>query len=711
MVCLDKSNVSQVGAYDFKVTQWVGAIVQIANHYRLDVSEQNILSEALWDKKQCIDIIPKLAKQADLDMRLDEISKFSINKWTFPFIIEMKDGNIAIAKSLESNGDLLLSFMSDNGLVTVVPKVDIVSSGCKVVILRPAIKNIDPRLSDYINEVERDWIWKIIFGNYKPYLYIALASLFINALGLAGITFSMQVYDRIIPAQSYPTMWVLFFGVIIAFSFDYVLRVLRYSVIDILGKRADLKISDNIFGHSLRINNGHKPLSTGSFISQLREVEHVREMITSSTVVAIADFPFFFMFLFVIYLLGGAVFVVPLIGFLLMVLPGILCQKKLASLARANTKESNLRSTMLVEAIQGLADIKSLQAEYRFQQQWLHYTSTSARSSLELKSLTHRLSNWAYLVQNAVFVCVILVGIPLVIEGELSTGALVACSILSSRMMAPVSQVASILTRWQQAKVAIAGIDSIMALPTDYREGEKKVHKSNIVGDYFVQNASFKHNVMSSSASVIVNELNIRAGEKIALLGRNGSGKSSFLSALAGDMICDKGVITLDKIKMESIDPTDLRRDVGYLSQRSRLFYGSIRDNVSLGMPLVSDEEIYSALELTGAMSFVNRLPNGLDHLLLEGGAGLSGGQLQALLLSRVLLRNPNVILLDEPTASLDEFSEKKFVDNMGNWLEGKTLIVATHRKKVLEMVDRIIVLSDGNVVMDKRKDDLGEKT
>lgn len=687
---------------------WQDVIADVANHYRLDISRQNIAITACWHQNQATDdVIRMMAKQAGLVMKTASLKTFRFSSWLLPVIIEMRDGRVAVLKNLEADGLYILAFGEEQGLLTTFTREELLEHGRRVVLLRPLKNAADPRVDDYIKPPEKHWIWQIIFSDIRPYFYVILGSLFVNVLGLAGITYSMQTYDRIIPAQSYPTMWVLFAGVAMAFIFDMFLRLMRYSVTDILGKRADLRISDRVFGHALRIRNGFRPQSTGTFISQLRDLEQVREMITSSTVVAIADLPFFFLFLFIIWMLGGIVFLVPLAGMLLMVLPGILCQKKLALLARAAMREANLRSAMLVESVQGLDDIKSLQAEHRFQQQWLHYTTTTAESSLAMKHLTHKLTTWSYLVQNAVFVCVVLVGTPLAMDGELSTGALVASSILSSRMMAPISLLAGILTRWQQTKVAIAGLDSLMELPVDNPQSSQRVHRPALHGHYQFNDTRFRHHINSPHAALYVEKLEIRPGERIALLGRNGSGKSSLLSSLAGLMICESGVMTLDGIKPENIDPADMRRDIGYLSQRSRLFYGSVRENLTLGMPLASEEELQAALEKSGAMAFINQLPNGLDYRVQEGGAGLSGGQIQSLLLSRLILRNPDIVLLDEPTASLDEETEVEFINRMRPWLTGKTVVVATHRKKVLELVERIIIVSQGRIVLDAEKNNV----
>jgi ATP-binding cassette subfamily C protein LapB len=683
--------------------QWMEAILLVARHYRLDVSEETVRIAAQRPDRQLEDVVRQMARQAGLTVKFTAASPRDLSQWRTPLVVELHDGQVGVVQSIDDE-QIGIALSGDQGLQNRMPVQALRERLSRTVIMRPARPLSDVRTDDYVQPYDEHWFRRIVLRDLRPYSYVMLASLVANLLGMAGVLFSMQVYDRVIPAESLPTLYVLFGGVLLAVVFDFVMRIMRLRITDLLGKRADLRVSDLVYGHALRLRNSVRPKSTGSFIAQLRELEQIRDLITSSTATALADLPFFFLFLLVFYLIGGALVAIPIVALIVMLLPGVLYQRKLGRLANANMRESALRNAMLVESIQGLDDIKALQAEQRFQEQWNHYNATSADTALQLRTLTNGLVTWTQNVQSAVFAVVIVFGTPMVIAGDLTTGSLVAASMLASRMMAPMAQLNHVLTRWQQAKVALQGLNRMMQLPVDHPEGSKRVHLPVIHGDYHFKDASFRYSAESPSA-LDIDELRIRPGEHIAVLGRNGAGKSTLLQGLAGAMDLATGDLTLDGIALAHIDPADLRRDVGLLQQHARLFHGTLRDNLTLGAGRASDQELVAALSTGGALEFIRKLPKGLDHLILEGGLGLSGGQRQSLLLSRLVLRQPQVLLLDEPTAALDDVTERKLLDDLMLWSEGRTLVIATHRLSILQRVERIIVLDSGRIVIDAPRD------
>lgn len=685
---------------------WLQAVLAIAKHYRIEPSEERLRLQLDWNPNQSIDdILILVSRQIGMSLRKTEFSEDILNPWRLPLLIQMRDGQVGVLNQLDANGNANIQFSGDQGLAQVLTVELLKENVNNVYILRPEKSIPDVRIDEYIKPYEQNWFWTIVLRDWKRYLDVMFASLMANILALATVLFSMNVYDRVIPAQSVPTLWVLAGGVLIAAIFEFCLRVARIYLSDIIGKRADLKISDKVFGHALRIKNKERSKSTGTFISQIRELEGVRELVTSTTISAIADLPFFFLFLAIFWLIGGNLFWVMVLVVPLMIIPGILIQKPLAKLASEGMREGAIRNATLVEAVQGIEDIKLLRAESRFQNQWNHMNEAAADISMRQRKLVGIVGAWTQKVQGLTFAIVVLVGCFAVMKGEMTTGALVACSILSSRMLGPIAQISGVLGRFQQAKVAKTSLDELMKKPVDQAPNAHLIHRPVLNGHYELNNIVFKYSENDAKPTLIIPKLEIQAGEKIAILGRNGAGKSTLLQLLSGMQEPVQGKINLDGVDLGLIDPTDVRRDMGLLNQNAHLFFGSVRENLTLGSPLATDQELLNVLKLTGALNFVLDKKEGLDHQILEGGVGFSGGQRQALLLSRLLLRQPNILLLDEPTAAIDDVSEKQLIQNLKGWLGQKTLVIATHRRAVLELVDRIIVVHDGKIVMDGPKE------
>lgn len=696
----------QDDASGFRVDAWSEALAVVASHYRLSTSAQSAKFAAMWQAEGSdAERIRTLARGTGLRVRFAEPSSVALTGERLPVVVQLRTGVLAVVTAISPDDRASVVLTGEGGLENTLPLSELAAQAERYVFARPARAAPDARVDTYIRPYEQHWLRRILMRDARSYWHVAVASLVTNLLGLSTVIFSMQVYDRVIPAESYPTLYVLFIGVALAIGFDFLLRRLRMSIIDVLGKRADLRISDQVFGHALRVRNSDRPASTGTFISQLRDLDQVRELLTSTTVAALVDLPFFLLFVVILGFIAGWLALVPLGALVLMILPGVLAQRRLRAYANESMRESSLRNAMLVEAVQRIGDIKTLQAEGRFQQQWNHFNSVAGEAQLRVRGLTNGLTVWSHNVQNLSYAAIVFFGAPLVMAGELTTGALVAASILGSRMIAPMAQVTQVLSRLQQARFGMKSIDQIMALPLDNPDDEHRIHAPAIAGHFQLRSAVFRYGDANSAPALTVRDLQIRPGEKVALLGRNGAGKSTLLQGLSGLLQPVSGEVLLDDLAMAQIDPADVRRDLGLLTQSSRLFHGTIRDNLIMGAPQASAEEIVQALRMTGAEEFVRRLGAGLEHVVQEGGEGLSGGQVQSLLLARLLIREPAVVLLDEPTASMDDATERLFIERIRSWGRSRTLVIATHRMRVLDAVDRIIVIHNGQVTLDDSKD------
>jgi ATP-binding cassette subfamily C protein LapB len=692
-------------------TAWLSAMLDIAKHYRLDYSEEHVKATVAWEMGAPADVIlDEMAKKLGLGRVTRDFHPNDLDPMSVPFILTLDNGRLGVVTHLDASGQCAVQFTEDQGLETTLTSEQLAERAKSITLLRPLHSIPDARVDNYIRPYKKNWFWDLALKDWRRYSDIMLASMIANVLALAGMLFSMQVYDRVVPSQSVPTLWVLFGGVMLAITFEFVMRMVRVHISDVVGKRADLRISDRVFGRALRIKNSARSKSTGSFISQIRELESVRELITSTTLSALSDLPFFLLFTVILWMIGGPLVFVVLLALPLLLIPGILIQKPLAKLANEGMRESAVRNASLVEAVESLEDIKLMRAEQRFQNQWNHCNEVSAEISMRQRFLTSLLMTWTQEVQSIVYAVVLLVGCYLVMHGDMTTGALVGTTILASRTIAPLAQISGVLSRWQQAKVARKGLDELMQRPIDQENGQKMVHKAQIAGEYALSDAVFYYDEEAKAVNLAISRLNIKPGEKIAILGKNGAGKSTLLQVLAGMQQVQQGQVVLDNVNIKQIDPADLRRDVALHNQHARLFFGSVHENITMGRPQATDEEIHEALVISGALAFVQQKEDGLNFLIHEGGVGLSGGQRQALLLARNIITQPQVLLLDEPTAWLDEISEWNLISQLSTWGKDKTLIIATHRLALLQLVDRIIVMDNGRISLDGNKEDILNK-
>lgn len=686
--------------------QWLDALRFVARDHNITLSEQSARLAARWDDTpDPDDRIRNLARRLGLRIAFSDAGALHTKIRHLPLLVELLDGDLVILAAV--SGDEALVLPPDAPAAERrMPLDELGGAARRVIHLRAASRLADERIDAYVRPHEPGWLRSILTADLSTYGYVLLGSLISNLLALAGIIFSMQVYDRVVPAESLPTLVVLFIGVLVAITLDFFLRRMRMTIIDVLGKRADLRLSDLVFGHALRVKARARPRSTGSFIAQLRDLEQVREVLGSTTMAAVADIPFFALFAFILWYLGGVLVLVPLGALVLLIVPGLLIQRRLRAHATEAMRESSLRNALLVEAVQGIEDIKSLQAEERFQRKWNHYTAVASESQLRLRGLSNGLTVWTHNVQTAVYATIVFVGAPMVIAGDITTGVLVGASVLGSRMLAPMAQMTQVFSRLQQARIGARGLDSIMQLPVDHPECESRIALPSAAGALTIRHAHFGYGAEQEQAQTIlaVEELSIGAGERVAILGRNGAGKSTLLQGLSGLLEPLQGEVLIDGLTLAQVDPADARREIGHLGNNARLFHGTIRDNLMMGAPLADDADILRVLEIVRADQFIRGLRSGLEYRLHEGGGGLSGGQAQALLLARLLLRDPSVLLLDEPTAAMDELTERHFVERFGDWSRGRTVVIATHRTRILDLVDRIIMVENGRITANQPK-------
>jgi len=573
----------------------------------------------------------------------------------------------------------------------------------QVIFVRPEFE-FSPRGDEVFLPDKGHWFWSALKKTIPIYSEVLLASFFINLFALAVPFFILNVYDRVIPNHAFETLWVLAIGITIVFIFEFILRVLRGYFIDNASKTIDIKLSSSIFAHILNIEMGSRPQSTGAFANAVHSFEFFRDFITSTTITLLVDLPFVLLFLAVIYLIAGNMVLIPLIIFPIMLLIAFFLQKPLVNLTRKSYSYGAEKQAILIESIHGAETIKTSLAESAMQQRWERIVTLGARLGAKLRLLSNFGSSLSHFFQRIAIVLVVILGVYKVAEHQLSTGGLIACVIITRRTIAPISQLATFLIRYYQASNSLKALGQIMQLPTDRRTDKKTFHRPHVKGDIEFRNVSFSY---PRQPILALNNISfsIKAGEKVALIGRIGSGKTTVAKLIMGLYQPSEGSLLLDNTEMHQLDPADVRKHMGYVPQDITLFYGTIRENITFGGNHIDDKEILRAAKIAGVDRFVDTHPDGYDMQVGERGQCLSGGQRQTIAIARSVLLKPPVFIFDEPTNSMDDNSETYFRKNFTDQLNSNTLILATHKAAMLSLVDRIIVFENGHIVADGPKE------
>ncbi|BFM48828.1 type I secretion system permease/ATPase [Marinomonas sp. THO17] len=562
--------------------------------------------------------------------------------------------------------------------------------------------------SDEAKQKKSHWFWGTVLSSWRIYRDVFIASLLINMFAVASPLFVMNVYDRVVPNNAFDTLWVLAIGAAAVYLFDFLLRMLRAYFIDIAGKKSDILISAAIFSRVNNITMASRPKSIGAFAKNLQEFESIRDFITSASITTLVDIPFMFLIVFVIWLIGGPVGYIPIVTIVLILLYSVIVQVPLKRSIEESQKTASQKNAVLIESLYNAESVKLNNAEGVLQKQWENAVGNIADWGVKTRQLSQSTSSFAMVAQQLTTVVIVIVGVYQISEGLMSMGALVASVMLTGRALGPMAQVASLATRYNQAKSAFTSLNEIMSSPVENPEDTKFVHRPTFKGEFQFDAVNFSYPDQDQAAITDIN-INIRQGEKVAIIGRIGSGKSTLGKLMTGLYTPSSGAIRVDGVDLRQINPTDLRRNLGSVSQDVNLFYGSIKDNIVMGAPYMEDDAIIRAAELSGVSEFANRRSNGLDSLVGERGASLSGGQRQSIAIARAMLFDPPVLILDEPTASMDNTTEARMKRRLMESLRDKTLILITHKASMLDMVDRIIVMDNGRLIADGPKEQVHE--
>lgn len=550
------------------------------------------------------------------------------------------------------------------------------------------------------------WFWSV-FGLLRRYYGdCVVAAILINLLALAGSMFAMNVYDRVIPNAALPTLWVLAIGVTLAGLLEFSLRTLRAHVVDEAGKRADLLLSAAIFRKTLDLQPKDRPVSSGQYAGQVREFDSVREFVSSTTLVGLTDLPFALIFFVVIGMLGGSLVWVPIAAGMAVLLIGLVSQWPIRNSVERYQYENSQKLAFMVEAIERVETVQAIGAQSEVQGRWERLCAITARSSMSSRMASSVAVNLTQFVQQVGATGIILWGVFLILEGHLTTGGLIGCSILASRALAPLAQVAGLMTRWQQTKVAFGALDRVMHLVGRYDNQKTYIQLNQAPGKIELHDLTFTY-PRSDQKSLQVRSLTFEPGETVAVMGPVGSGKSTLLKVIAGLHPPTEGKLLVDGLDISQISPADFRSHVAWVSQDPVLFRGTLRENLLMAAPRINEARFLHVLRLTGVQEIVSRHPHGLDMQIGEGGQALSGGQRQMVALARALMSSASLILLDEPTSAFDEAGEQILLQALHTELEGRTLIVATHRHAPLGLAKRLVILDAGQVVADGPRNDV----
>ncbi len=646
----------------------------------------------------------RAAAKAGFATKIQKMPFEDLGQELLPAILLLNKNKACVLLSInkeKATASVLFSETGQGMINMPISKLKTIFTG-HVIFSRPRFR-LDQRTPEITEVAGRHWFWSAFLEQKSLYKDVMVAAFLINLFALAVPFFSMNVYDRVIPTHAEETLWMLVIGVILITGFDYVLKLVRSHFVDLAGSRIDVKLSGFIMQKVMGMRLEDKPASVGSFAQTLRSFEAIRDFVSSASVTALIDLPFAILFIIVIAWIAWPLIIFPLIAVVFVLLYTFKIQKEVHALTEQSQRTAALRNSVLIESLSALETLKTLGAENYIQTKWEMIAAQLAKvtSSTRLKSHS---ATGVVGAMSAVCVAVnVLVGVYLIHFKMLTMGGLIASGMLIGRIIAPLGQVVSLMMQYENAKLSLKTIEEQMKKPTERSQDISYVHREHIRGDIELRQVKFSYPNQENKALDGVS-INVKQGEHVAIIGRTGSGKTTLMRLILGLYQPSEGAIRLDGIDLRQIDPADVRSHMGSVEQHTTLFFGSLRENITIAAPHVEDSQIIEAAEIGMLTDMVNQHPRGFDMTIGERGESLSGGQRQGVAIARAVLMSPSILLFDEPTSAMDFTTETLFIKKMKSYTEGKTLIVTTHRMSLLDLVDRLIVMDQGKIVADGPK-------
>lgn len=663
----------------------------------------------LRDGKMTPALLRRSAERVNLAVTILKTPLDKIRPEFLPAIFLLNDDEACVVTKVDAATDKVSVIFPELGDAEVLmPLTELAQRGSGYLIVAKLKYTFDQRAPSVGKVRSRHWFWGTIAENSRIYRDIMIAAFVVNIFALAMPLFTMNVYDRVVPNRATETLWVLAIGVSFIVIGDLILRTMRGYFLDWASARVDVKLTARIMEQVLGTRLEQRPSSAGSFASNLRSFETVRDFITSATITTFIDIPFGLIFVGVIAWISWSMIIPVILGAILILIYSFSVQTKMHALSETMYRAGALRNATLIESLVGLETIKSLGIEGVMQRKWEHNARYLTEVGSKLRLLSLSINNGASSIQQLINVSMVLLGVYLVVNGDLTMGGLIACTMLASRALVPISQTAGLLTQYHHATTSLTSLNEIMARPVERPLDATFLSRPSFNGDIEFREVSFNYPGTDENALTNVS-FKIKAGEHVALLGRMGSGKSTIHKLILGLYQPISGAILIDGIDARQIDPAELRRCVGYVQQDTHLFYGTMRENLTISAQHANDSAILAAAHVGGIDGFVNAHPKGFDMLIGERGETLSGGQKQGVGIARALINKPSIMLFDEPTSAMDHSGEDAVKRRLADASKNKTVVLISHRSSLYDLVERIIVIDSGRIVADGPKDQVTE--